>query len=98
MANEVDNSKEEKSREGDKTEIKASGAELQKEFMLTTLQSLTRLLNDVMIIRQLMLPTAQSSKRLLDDVAILLKMMKYLTFSIISLALSFIFWVILYWL
>lgn len=79
MANEVDNSKE-----LNEAKIKASGAELQKEFMLTTLQSMTRLLNDVMIIRH--------------NVEILRVKMKYITFSIISMAVSSIFLSLLYWL
>lgn len=98
MAEEVDYSKEENSSENNKAKIKAEGAELQKEFMLTTLQSMTRLLNDVMIIRQLMIPTSQSSKRLEDDVESLRRKMKYITFSIISMALSSIFLSLLYWL
>lgn len=84
MAEEIDNSKEENSREDNKAKIKASGAELQREFMLTSLQSLTRLLNDVMIIRH--------------DVEILRMKMKYITFSIISMAVSSIFLSLLYWL
>lgn len=98
MANEVDNSKEEISKEDNKAKIKAEGAELQTEFMLTTLQSMTRLLNDFMIIRMFMQTTSQSSTHLLEEVATLRKKLKYITFSIISMALSFIFLSLLYWL
>ena len=90
MANEVDYSKEENSSE-DKAKIKAEGAELQKEFILTTLKSLTRLLNDVMFLRN-------DVMFLRNDVAILRRKMKYITFSIICMAVSSIFLSLLYWL
>lgn len=72
MANEVDNSKE-----LNEIKNKITGAEIQKEFMLTTLKSLTLLLKDVMFLR--------------NDVAILRMKMKYITFSIICMAVSSIF-------
>lgn len=98
MAEEIDNSKEENSREDNKAKIKASGAELQREFMLTSLQATTRLLNDLIIIKQLMITTSQASAHLIDEVAIIKKKMKYIAFSVISMALSSIFLSLLYWL
>ena len=97
MANEVDYSKEENSSE-DKAKIKAEGAELQKEFILTTLKSLTRLLNDVMFLRNDVMFLRNDVMFLRNDVAILRRKMKYITFSIICMAVSSIFLSLLYWL
>lgn len=85
MANEVNNSKElNEMIELDEMKLKIKEAELQTEFRLTTLKSLACLFNDVKILQ--------------NNVTILRMKMKYITFSIISMAVSSIFLSLLYWL
>lgn len=55
-------------------------------------------IEEAKIQREFMTTTLKSLACLFHDVAILRKMVKYLTFSIIALAVSFIFLSLLYWL